>query len=465
MRAGIAGLLGVLTIGTASADGLDTLVNGEMRRQHIPGVSIAVVKDGKIIREQGYGLANVEHQVRVTPATIFQSGSIGKQFTSALVMLLADDGKLKLDEPVATYLRDTPPAWSSITVRHLLTHTSGMARFDETQDLRKDYTEAELLAAIAKVPMAGTPGGQWLYSNLGYQVLGILCSQVGGKFYGDQLAERIFKPSAMQARIISERDIVPHRAAGYDRNGGVLTNQAWVSPSANATGDGSLHLTARDLARWSIALDGDKVLNSAIKTASWTPARLNDGSATGYGFGWDVGPAFGHRRVQHGGAWQGFTSHITRFVDDKLAVIVLANRSGAQPRLIADKIAAWYLPALAQLIPAAPDGKTIATVPMFVRGSMNNWGLAHRLQLAGAAKYEASMELDPGAHVFKVASEDWSAIDFGSPMDEPQAMPGHAKPLAFKGGNLALEVKERGVYLVQLDASQPARPTVTIARR
>ncbi len=458
-------LLGILSVGTAWADDFDKLVTAEMRRQHIPGLSIAVVKDGKIIREQGFGLANVEHQVRVTPATIFQSGSIGKQFTSALVMLLVEDGKLKLDEPVAAYLQGIPPSWSTITVRHLLTHTSGLAAFNDTLDYRKDYTDAELLAAITKVPMIGVPGEQSAYSNLAYQVLGILCTRVGGTFYGDQLRERIFKPSGMHTRIISERDIVPHRSAGYDRYDGVLTNQSWVSPSINTTADGSLYLTARDLAHWSMALGGDKVLSATIKNASWTPAKLNNGTVTGYGFGWEVAPVNDHHRVQHSGAWQGFSSHITRFADDKLAVIVLANRSGAKPRLIADKIAAYYIPALTSLIPVAPNRKAIASVPMFIRGSMNNWGLVSRLRKTTDGIYEADIDLDAGQHIFKLASEDWNIIDFGSQIDEPIVTLGKAKAVDFKGGNFKLDVKENGRYVVRFDARQITQPSVTIVRQ
>lgn len=458
-------LLGIFSIGAARADDFDKLVTAEMRRQHIPGVSIAVVRDGKIIREQGFGLANVEHQVRVTPATIFQSGSIGKQFTSALVMLLVEDGKLKLDEPVAAYLQGIPSSWSTITVRHLLTHTAGLAAFDGKLDRRKDYTDAELLAAITKVPLIGIPGEQSAYSNLAYQVLGILCTRVGGTFYGDQLRERIFKPSGMHSRIISERDIVPHRSAGYDRNDGVLTNQSWVAPSINTTADGSLYLTARDLAHWSIALDGDKVLSATTKNASWTQAKLNNGSITGYGFGWEVAPVRGHHRVQHSGAWQGFTSHITRFADDKLAVIVLANRSGANPRLIADKIAAYYIPALASLVPVAPNGRVIAAVPMYIRGSMNNWDLVDRMRKIKDGIYEADMDLDAGEKMFKVASEDWNTIDFGSQIDEPILALGKPKAVEFKGGNFKLDVKENGHYVFRFDVRKITQPSVTIVRQ
>jgi CubicO group peptidase (beta-lactamase class C family) len=200
MRRFIAIFAGLFCLGTAHAtyaDKIDNIVAAEMKRQHIPGASIAVVRNGKIIKASGYGLANLEHNVRVTPDTVFQSASLGKQFTAALVMRLVEDGKLKLDAPVSTYLPNTPDAWTKISVRHLLTHTSGIPGLDKSIDLHKDYSEDELLQAIARVPLQFAPGDKWSYSNLGYEVLGVLCSKVGGKFYGEQLRERFFQSIGM----------------------------------------------------------------------------------------------------------------------------------------------------------------------------------------------------------------------------------------------------------------------------
>ena len=195
---------------------VDALVAAEMTRQNIPGVSLAVVKNGEPVLVKGYGLANLEHRVPVTPETIFQSGSVGKQFTSAAMMLLVEDGKVQLDAPVSTYLGPVPAAWRAITVRHLLTHTSGMTGYPDGFDFRRDYTEDELLSRIKEVPLAFEPGAKWEYSNLGYVTLGILIGKVTGRFYGEFLKERLFKPAGMTtARIISEADIVPNRAAGY----------------------------------------------------------------------------------------------------------------------------------------------------------------------------------------------------------------------------------------------------------
>lgn len=461
-----AAIAALLTMTSAHADQLDDVVLAEMKQQHIPGLSIAVVKDGKIVKEKGYGLANVEHNVPVTPETIFQSGSVGKQFTAALVMLLVEDGKIKLDEPVSTYLPNVPDTWAKITARHLLNHTSGLAFLDKTIDLRKDYTEEALLQSIFKIPLQSTPGEKWAYSNLGYQVLGILCSKVGGKFYGDQLRERIFLPSGMGTKIINERDIVLHRAAGYDRERGTLFNQEWVSPSQNTTGDGSLYLTARDLARWSIALDGDKLLSKASKETMWSPAKLNHGAHADYGFGWHIGALHGHELVQHGGAWQGFTSYITRFVKDKVTVIVLANRSRAKLVPFIDRIGALYIPRLSQHVkaPAPPAAALFASTPIYLRGSMNEWGLRDRLRKTGQDVYEAEIMLDAGEHEFKIASENWDMIDFGARFDEGPTDPDKGKPLEFKGENLEMEVKVSATYVFRFDVSKPQSPALIVKR-
>ncbi len=223
---------------------VDEFINTEMRRQRIPGLSLAVIKNGQVILSKGYGFANIEHQVPVKAETVFQSGSVAKQFTATAVMLLVEEGKLSLDDNISKYFPDTPENWKNITVRHLLTHTSGMTDYPPDFNLRRDYSEEELLTLIKSHPLAFQPGEQWSYSNLGYVTLGILIRKVTGKFYGDFLAERIFTPLGMTtARVISEADIISNRASGYRLVSNELKNQEWVAPQVNTTADGSLYLT------------------------------------------------------------------------------------------------------------------------------------------------------------------------------------------------------------------------------
>ena len=327
---------------------IDEYLRKEMQAQQIPGVALAVVKDGKIVLARGFGLANIEHQVPVKPETIFQSGSTGKQFTATAVMMLVEEGKLSLDDKITKYFPDAPESWNNITLRHLLTHTSGMTDYPRDFDLRRDYTEDDLLQRIKAIPLAFQPGEKWSYSNLAYVTLGILIHKVSGKFYGDFLQERVFKPLDMStARIISEADIIPNRAAGYRVANGQLKNQNWVSPSLNTTADGALYLTVYDMAKWDAALYTEKLLKRSSLEQMWTPVKLNDGKTFPYGFGWGLGNVRGHRIIEHGGSWQGFKAQISRYVDDKLTIILFANQARANQAKLTHDIAAIINPELA----------------------------------------------------------------------------------------------------------------------
>lgn len=327
---------------------IDEFVETEMRQQRIPGLALAVVRDGRIVVAKGYGLANVEHDVPVRPETVFQSGSMGKQFAAAAVTMLAKEGRLSLDDKITKFFPDPPESWKSVTVRHLLTHTSGMTDYPEAFDLRHDYTEDDLLKIVKSTPLAFQPGERWSYSNLGYVTLGILIRKVTGKFYGDVLQERIFRPLGMTtARVISESDIVPNRAAGYRLVDGELANQEWVSPSVNTTADGSLYLTVLDMAKWDAALSTGKLLDRSSLEQIWAPARLSAGTTYPYGFGWHSGYVRGHRAVFHGGAWQGFQSFIIRFLDDRLTIVFFTNLKQAHAWRLARGLSALFYPDLA----------------------------------------------------------------------------------------------------------------------
>jgi CubicO group peptidase (beta-lactamase class C family) len=333
---------------TASSDPVSEYVKSEMERQHIPGLSLLVCRDGKTVRAQGYGLANVELQVPVKPDTIFQSGSVGKQFTATGVMMLVEEGKIKLDDPITKYLKGAPETWNQVTIRELLSHTAGFTDYPKNFDFRKDYTEAELLKIVEGLPLAFTPGTKWSYANLGYLTLGVLIHQVTGEFYGDFLQQRIFQPLGMTTtRIISEADIIPNRSAGYRLVKGELKNEEWVSPTLNTTADGALYFSILDLAKWDAALYTEKLLKRSSLDEMWTVTKLKNGQPNPdhYGFGWDIETKDGHRVIGHGGAWQGFKSHISRYVDDKLTVVVLANLEEAKPGPIAEHVAKMYLSA------------------------------------------------------------------------------------------------------------------------
>lgn len=337
-------IAGAQTAATTAA--VSEYVRAEMQRQHIPGLSLLVAKSGKIVLAEGFGLANVELRAPVKPETVFQSGSVGKQFTATAVMMLVEQGKIGLDDPLTKYFSDAPPAWRNVTVRELLSHTAGFGDYPKDFDFRKDWTEAEELKLIESIPLAYAPGTKWDYSNFGYVTLGILIHRVTGEFYGDFLQQHIFQPLGMQStRIISEADIVPDRSAGYRLVKGELRNQEWVSPVVNTTADGSLYFTTLDLAKWDAALYDDKLLKRSSLDLMWTPVRLKSGqpNSEGYGFGWFIEARKGHRCIHHDGSWQGFETAIDRYVDDQLTVVALTNLAGAEPGKITRHVAEMYL--------------------------------------------------------------------------------------------------------------------------
>ena len=339
---------GLLILGCAlvaapvCGDEVDDYVRAAMEKENIPGIAIAVVRDGEPASVRGYGLANIELEVPVTPETIFQTASVGKQFTAAGILLLAEEGKLTLDDPLALHFPSAPATWHRITIRHLLTHTSGLKDAgDDEYEERRDYTEEEHLEISWKLPLEFAPGSQWSYCNTGYMILGILTSKLTGMHWSEFLKQRIFEPAGMTtARGISESDIVKNRADGYEKNEeGELRNQEWVPPSDNTLADGSLYVTARDMVAWDAALRARRLLSEASYDAWWTPVSLGDSITFPYGFGWSLDEQRGRRLIEHGGSWQGFRTAIARYVEDKLTVVVLANAAGTPTEAIAHEIA------------------------------------------------------------------------------------------------------------------------------
>jgi CubicO group peptidase (beta-lactamase class C family) len=220
-----------------------------MREQGIPGVAVGVVRHGRAVFLKGFGVATLEHAVPVRPETRFQIGSIGKQFTAVAVMLLAREGRLGLDDPLAKYLPEIPPAWDGVTLRRMLNHQAGIPQLTTPEhdllDLHHDYTDEEYLRLASSLPLDFEPGTDVAYSDTAYVLLGFVIGRVAGEFYGDLLATRVFRPLRMErTRIVSDADVIPGRASGYQRDAaGRLRNQNYVAPALNRTADGSLYST------------------------------------------------------------------------------------------------------------------------------------------------------------------------------------------------------------------------------
>jgi CubicO group peptidase (beta-lactamase class C family) len=350
---------------------IDKYVTAEMGRERIPGSAVGIYRRGQILLAKGYGLADVELSVPVRPETIFQSGSTGKQFVSAVVMMLVEEGKVGRDDSIVKYFPNAPATWKPILIKNLLSHTSGLAEYEADERtgpkgpfyLRLDYTEDELLEKTEALPIEFQPGEKWDYRNTNYLLLGIMIHKVTGKFYADYLAERIFKPLGMTStRLISDADIIPNRSSGYELHDDKLQNQDWVSPTFNSTADGTLYFNVLDLAKWDEALYGTRLLKQSSLDRIWTVFALNDGkpNPANYGFGWEMNTLNGHKVIEHGGAWQGFTCDISRYVDDSLTVVVLTNLDAghARPTRIAHTVAGLVNPAL--MPPPPKEHKEIA---------------------------------------------------------------------------------------------------------
>src|SRR5687767_9412973 len=351
----------VIISAAAGADEIDRMVEARLKRDNVPGTSIAIVRDGKVIKARGYGLADVENNVPATEHTVYQWASVTKQFTAGAIMLLSHDGKLDLDAPVSRYYTNAPVSWSNVTVRHLIHHTAGMKSYTGIKDffktVRQDYTHEELIDLVRKMPLEFDPGEKSSYNNTAYYVLGLIIESVSGKTYNDFLTERIFKPAGMAtARLNEQFEIIPNRATGYDGTTNKLVRAEFVSPTQPYSA-GALVGTVLDLAKWDAALYGDEIFSASSKEEMWKPAKLNNDEEVPYGFGWSVETVRGRKCVSHSGGIHGFSTHIARFVDDKLTVIVLMNSGRSDARTLANAIAGHYLPGvtLASVKPPKKD--------------------------------------------------------------------------------------------------------------
>ena len=337
-------LLVLIAAVAARADKVDDHVKAVMEKQHIPGVALAVVKDGQIVKAEGYGLANIELNVPVKADTVFKIGSVSKQFIASGILMLAQEGKISLDDPISKYLEGTPETWKPITIRHLLTHTSGLVREAPGFDALKIQSDADVIKTAYPLPLRFAPGEKWEYCNVGYFSLAEIIRKVTSKAWGDYLNDVLFKPLEMNAtRTTTMTDLVPNRANGYGWRDGKYQNAAIylaLRPS------GAFLSTVLDLAKWDAALYTERFLKQATREQMWSEVKLNSGKTFTYGFGWDLDTVGGHKLKHHGGSLPGFRAEFARFIDDRVSVIVLANSNSADPENIALEVAEFYIPNL-----------------------------------------------------------------------------------------------------------------------
>jgi CubicO group peptidase (beta-lactamase class C family) len=301
----------------------DEYIQDEMKKRRIPGLALVVIKNGEIIKMNGYGLANLEDDAPVTPDTVFELASVTKQFTATAIMRLVEQGKLKLDDPIINLLPSAPNEWKGITIRQLLTHTSGLAGgFEGSLYNKRDISTAEVFQSAAKARMNSAPGESFNYSDPGYFLLGMIIEKVSGRRYRDFLAEQFFRPLEMtSSSVIDQWAVIRHRAAGYTIRNGQIANIRRIWQDELPSNWGVLS-TVKDLAKWDMALEAGRVVKESSLAQMWTSAKLNSGRLHPYGFGWELEQSGSHRVITHGGM---SGTEYTRLPDDKLTVIVLTN--------------------------------------------------------------------------------------------------------------------------------------------
>lgn len=339
----LSSLVLLAVVHSACADAVDDLVKAEMAKQQIPGLALAVVKDGKLAKSAGYGLANVAEKTQVQPDTVFRIASVGKQFIATGILLLVEDGKLRLDDRLDTFLEDAPPAWAPLTVRRLLSHTSGLVRESPGYVPILRQPDLTVIRAAYPLPLQFEPGEKYQYSNVGYFTLAEIIRRKSGQPWPEFITARVFKPAQLIATSTTDQPPRGPRATGYAGKDGQwkpVTDALAVRPS------GAFQSTVLDLARWDTLLDGDKVLKATSRKEMWTPIKLNDGKPYGYGLGWTVTTKTGRQIIRHGGSQSGFRTEFMRFPKERVTVIVLANSDEAKPALFAEQVAGLFLAVL-----------------------------------------------------------------------------------------------------------------------
>jgi CubicO group peptidase (beta-lactamase class C family) len=310
----------------------------------VPGASVLVLRDGAAVFRRAYGCADLEQQVAATPASNYRLASMTKQFTAAAVLVLTEDGRLSLDDPVRKWLPSLPSAADAVTIRHLLTHTSGLIDYEDLipDQATRQIHDADVLHLLeSQKRLYFAPGTSYRYSNTGYALLALIVARASGEDFASFLRRRIFLPLGMGATLAYEAGVssVAHRAFGYsyERSAWRRTDQSVTSA---VLGDGGVYSSIDDLAKWDAALYDERLLSSRSLRLAFTPATTTDDPAVRYGFGWRISG----ETLWHSGETVGFRNVIVRYPRRHFTVIVLTNRDAPEPYDLALAIAALYLP-------------------------------------------------------------------------------------------------------------------------
>jgi D-alanyl-D-alanine carboxypeptidase len=363
-----------LALTSAQRAAVDKLVTSTMEREHIAGITVVVARSGAAVFEYGFGFADIAQKKPAAGDTVYPIGSITKQFTAASVLLLAEDGKLAIDDPIAKYVPGLP--WGDrITLRHLLDQESGVVDFRfGAGDLTQPLTKARVLERLKQTDLMFPPGSKYEYSNSNYYLLGMVIEKVSGKTYQQFLAQRIFAPLGLNSTYYN--DVAAHApdlAVGYNtsRNGPqpiAAENPDWAYAA------GAIASTASD------ALRGGKLIGAESLRAMFSPGVLDNGSLTDYGFGWVIVRHNGHREIWHNGEVTGFHAMNATYPDENTDVVVLTNTGGTYA---ADELAVQIFDVLHPFVPSATDVAVTARVKEWlgriVRGDVDRSQLTDQM--------------------------------------------------------------------------------------
>jgi CubicO group peptidase (beta-lactamase class C family) len=335
------------TLPPAVVSRAEAAIKAEMSRQNIPGLSVAVVAEGQLRWSAGYGFADLENQVPARAETVYRLASISKPITAVAVMQLAEAGKLDLDAPVQKYVPSFPQKQWPVTSRQLLGHLGGVRHYkgSEIGSTRRYLRTLDTLAIFKDDPLLHEPGTKYAYTTYGYNLLGAAVEGASGAAYLDYVREHIFKPAGMdRIRDDDAHAIIPNRAQGYRKNADGTLRNSDLADVSNKIPGGGFCSTVEDLARFAIAMQGDRLLKPATRTEMWTRQKLRDGSETTYGLGWSLGVRKERREVSHGGGQPRVATYLYTLPDQRCAVVLMTNLEGAQlpglARQIADAVLA-----------------------------------------------------------------------------------------------------------------------------
>lgn len=322
---------------------IEKMIAEEMAKNSVPGLAVAIAKDGRIVYAKGFGYADVENKVPFTAQTVSRIGSISKTFTALAAMQLVEGGKINLDAEVQTYVPTFPKKTAPITVRQLLGHLTGIRHYKGAEFLSATrYNDVESTLAIFKDdPLLHEPGAKMSYTTYGYTLLSRVVEAASGEAFGAYLQTHIINPLALKQTCLDDpRQIIPQRARNYTKpKDGPLQNATPVDQS-NKWGGGGLLSTVEDLLKYAAAYDGDKLAKGETIKQMFTGLKTNDGKPTGYGLGWAVATDAGKRRVEHSGGSMGATSILTKYPEANLIIAALVNCDHYSAPQIKNKIAA-----------------------------------------------------------------------------------------------------------------------------